>query len=64
MAYLLGKRLGISDQKIIKSLENFNGIGRRMEEISDNIFDDYAHHPTAIKTTLQGLRKNIQLKKY
>ena len=44
MAYLLGKRLGISDQKIIKSLENFNGIGRRMEEISDNIFDDYAHH--------------------
>ena len=63
MAYLLGKRLGISDQKIIKSLENFNGIGRRMEEISDNIFDDYAHHPTAIKTTLQGLRKKYPTKK-
>ena len=32
------------------------GIGRRMEEIGKNVFDDYAHHPTAIKTTLNGLR--------
>ncbi|MEK7550934.1 MAG: cyanophycin synthetase [Patescibacteria group bacterium] len=58
--YELGKRLGISEEKIIKSIESFEGIGRRMELISNKngvkIYDDYAHHPTAIKTTLEGLR--------
>lgn len=63
MTYLLGKTLGINDQKIIKSLESFNGIGRRMEKIGKNIFDDYAHHPTAIKTTLLGLRKKYPKKR-
>jgi len=52
----LGEVLGISEEKIISSLENFEGIDRRMEEIAPNIFDDYAHHPTAIKATLLGLR--------
>jgi len=28
-----------------------------MEEISPNIYDDYAHHPTAIKATLLGIRE-------
>ena len=52
----LGKVLGISKEKITKSIESFKGIGRRMEEIGKNVFDDYAHHPTAIKTTLSALR--------
>ncbi len=56
----LGKVLGISEDKIIKSLESFEGIGRRMEEVGKNVFDDYAHHPTAIKTTLLGLREKYQ----
>lgn len=52
----LGKILKIPDVKIVKSLNEFEGIGRRTEEISKNVFDDYAHHPSAIKTTLSGLR--------
>lgn len=52
----LGKVLNIDQEKIIESIESFEGIGRRMEEIGKNVFDDYAHHPTAIKTTLNGLR--------
>ena len=60
MVYILGKKLGISDEKIIKSIESFTGIARRMELVADKngvkIYDDYAHHPTAIKTTLEGLR--------
>lgn len=67
MVYVLGKKLGISDEEIVKSLENFEGIGRRMELISDKggikIYDDYAHHPTAIKITLEGLRKKYPNKK-
>jgi len=60
MAYLLGKKLEIADDKIIKSLESFEGIGRRMELLGERqgvkVYDDYAHHPTAIKATLAGLR--------
>src|SRR3989344_3586046 len=61
MAYLVGRQLKIKKEEIIKSLENFTGIGRRMELIGKVgktlVFDDYAHHPTAIKTTLEGLRE-------
>jgi len=60
MVYALGIKLGIKDVDIIKSLESFGGIERRMELITDKngtkVYDDYAHHPTAIKTSLEGLR--------
>lgn len=62
MVYLLGRKLGISEKEIVKSLQSFTGIGRRMEFLGISkkgfkVYDDYAHHPTAIKTTLEGLRK-------
>ncbi len=68
MAYALGKKLGIKDEVIIKSLESFPGLERRMELISKDdginpdligvkVYDDYAHHPTAIKATLDALRE-------
>jgi UDP-N-acetylmuramate--alanine ligase len=63
----LGKFLGISEVFIKKSLSDFSGVGRRMELIADlpagkagkngvKVYDDYAHHPTAIAATLQGIR--------
>lgn len=56
----LGKFLNIPGKEVVKSLESFSGISRRMDLIYDSndikIYDDYAHHPTAIKTTLIGLR--------
>ncbi len=61
MVYVLGTKLGIRNKEIVKSVESFKGIERRMELIAKKkgleIYDDYAHHPTAIKTTLEGLRK-------
>jgi len=61
MVYVLGKKLGIKEETIIKSLESFPGIERRMELIFDKggmkVYDDYAHHPTAIRVTLEGLRE-------
>jgi len=63
MAFQVGKLLNIPESNITKSLENFEGIGRRMEEIGKNIYDDYAHHPTAIKTTLAGLREKYKKEK-
>jgi len=62
MVFLLGRALGIDDAKIITSLEGFTGIERRMELISNKegieIYDDYAHHPTAIAATLAALRES------
>lgn len=56
----LGKVLGIPDDLVKESIEDFTGIGRRMELISGplgiKVYDDYAHHPTAIKATLEALR--------
>ena len=52
---------GLSAEEIQKGLETFRGIKRRMEvrgvERGVTVIDDFAHHPTAIATTLEGARK-------
>jgi UDP-N-acetylmuramate--alanine ligase len=57
----LGEIFNISTKMIKNSLENFSGIGRRLELIGERnnikVYDDYAHHPTAIKKTLKALRQ-------
>lgn len=55
------------DLKIIReALSNFKGTVRRMQILGEFkgalIIDDYAHHPTEIKTTLEGARANYQNK--
>ena len=44
----------------IEKLSSFSGVSRRLEVMIDRagliLFDDFAHHPTAIKETLRGLR--------
>lgn len=56
----LGEVLGIDRKVINKSLESFTGIGRRLELLNESgkikVYDDYAHHPTAIAATLEALR--------
>lgn len=66
-AYALSKTYGISPDGILKSLERYEGTGRRLEEkgIIRNvrIFDDYAHHPTEIEATLEALRERYPSEK-
>ena len=48
-------------KSILKSLSSFKGVKRRLELKSSKqykIFDDYAHHPSEIKATLQALKDN------
>ncbi len=49
---------GIDGADIAKGLENFRGAERRMEYkgkfAGADVYDDYGHHPTEVKTTLQG----------
>lgn len=56
----LCSELGLEPDQIRKGLESFEGIKRRMEvrgvERGVTVIDDFAHHPTAIGTTLKGAR--------
>ncbi len=54
--------LGVDYNIIKKSLKKFSGVQRRMTKIftrnSNDFYDDYAHHPTEIKSILDGV-KNV-----
>ncbi len=60
MAYTVAKCIDISFDKIQASFANFKGVKRRLECIYQDhycaIYDDFAHHPTAVKHTLQALK--------
>ena len=47
-----------------KALETFSGVSRRLDVLIDRkdlkLIDDFAHHPTAIKETLKGLRSRYK----
>ncbi len=52
---------GVAHAQAVDSLSRFDGVKRRMERtatVSDiAIYDDFAHHPTAIQRTIESLRK-------
>ncbi|MCY4046193.1 MAG: UDP-N-acetylmuramate:L-alanyl-gamma-D-glutamyl-meso-diaminopimelate ligase [Cellvibrionales bacterium] len=52
--------LGVSLSTVAKALESFQGVKRRMEKLIEKggiaVFDDFAHHPSAIKTSLHGVK--------
>lgn len=54
---------GIPPATAIEALRNFQGVKRRLEvrgTINEvTVYDDFAHHPTAIATTLSGLRARV-----
>jgi UDP-N-acetylmuramate: L-alanyl-gamma-D-glutamyl-meso-diaminopimelate ligase len=56
--------VGILPAAACEALSQFQNVKRRMEVIANmngvTVYDDFAHHPTAIKTTLEGLRKRVQ----
>jgi UDP-N-acetylmuramate: L-alanyl-gamma-D-glutamyl-meso-diaminopimelate ligase len=55
--------VGISPKAAATALGQFKNVKRRMEVIGRangiTIYDDFAHHPTAIATTIDGLRRKI-----
>lgn len=62
-AVALAFRLNIAPKDILDSLSSFDGTKRRFERLGTKngaiIFDDYAHHPTEIQTTLDGARRSF-----
>ncbi|MBN1379127.1 MAG: UDP-N-acetylmuramate:L-alanyl-gamma-D-glutamyl-meso-diaminopimelate ligase [Gammaproteobacteria bacterium] len=60
-AIVAARHAGVHPQDAIAALQNFRGVKRRLEVIGDyrgiTVYDDFAHHPTAIKATLTALRQ-------
>ncbi len=57
------EHVGVDIKQACDALSNFGGVKRRMELLDTingiEVYDDFAHHPTAIETTLDGARKRI-----
>ncbi len=54
---------GVDAAQALPALADFRNVARRMELIGEHagvrVYDDFAHHPTAIATTLAGLRAKV-----
>jgi len=57
------RHVGVVPALGIEALSRFRNVKRRMEVVAEvngiTVYDDFAHHPTAIATTLDGLRKRV-----
>ncbi len=60
----LALSLGIDGAVIRRAFKTFSGTGRRLEKKGEahslQVYDDYGHHPTEIRATLQALRGQIR----
>ena len=60
-AVAAAQSVGVDFARAVDALARFEGVKRRMERtatVSDiSIYDDFAHHPTAIRSTIAGVKK-------
>ena len=54
---------GVDPKSLLSAFAHFGSVKRRMESLGEvsgvHVYDDFAHHPTAIATTLAGLRAKV-----
>jgi UDP-N-acetylmuramate: L-alanyl-gamma-D-glutamyl-meso-diaminopimelate ligase len=62
-ALLAARHVGITPEVSAEALSQFKSVKRRMELLGQfagvSLYDDFAHHPTAIATTLKGMRATV-----
>jgi UDP-N-acetylmuramate: L-alanyl-gamma-D-glutamyl-meso-diaminopimelate ligase len=62
-ALAAARHVGVPTGAAIEALREFQGVKRRLEARGAvngvTVYDDFAHHPTAIATTLAGLRARV-----
>ena len=65
-AFIVCLNIGANISQVKRSLKNFSGVQRRMTKVfsknKNDFYDDYAHHPTEIKSVLEGVR-NVNVKR-
>jgi len=54
------RSLGFESEEILKAVERFDGVKRRLQRLNqfdnNDVFDDFAHHPTAIKFGIDAIK--------
>ena len=62
-AIAAARHVGVEPEQAVAALRDFRSVKRRMEvrgqERNVTVYDDFAHHPTAIATTIAGLRARV-----
>ena len=62
-AIAAAEHVGVDPGAAAQALASFRGVRRRLELRGEaggvKVYDDFAHHPTAIRTTLDGLRRRL-----
>lgn len=62
-AMLAARHVGVAPHTAAEALSRFASVKRRMELVGEqdgvSVYDDFAHHPTAIATTLEGARARM-----
>jgi UDP-N-acetylmuramate: L-alanyl-gamma-D-glutamyl-meso-diaminopimelate ligase len=62
-AIAAARHAGVEPRTAIEALARFKGVRRRLEQRGTArgvaVYDDFAHHPTAIRATLEGLRARV-----
>lgn len=62
-AVAAARHVGVEPAAAIEALGTFGGVRRRMQVKGQaggvTVYDDFAHHPTAIRTTIEGLRQRV-----
>jgi UDP-N-acetylmuramate: L-alanyl-gamma-D-glutamyl-meso-diaminopimelate ligase len=62
-AIAAARHAGVPVERSIDALKRFKGVARRMQLRGESdgvkVYDDFAHHPTAIATTIDGLRRRV-----
>src|SRR5690606_28040191 len=62
-AIAAARHVGVTPAQAIEALASFQNVKRRMEVRGEvkgiTVYDDFAHHPTAIATTVGGLRRKV-----
>ncbi|GAA0702049.1 UDP-N-acetylmuramate:L-alanyl-gamma-D-glutamyl-me so-diaminopimelate ligase [Marinobacterium maritimum] len=62
-ALVAARHVGVQSEHAIDALSRFGGVKRRMERLGEvagiTVYDDFAHHPTAIQTTLEGIKARV-----
>lgn len=63
-AIMAAASIGVPQRDAVNAVKSFNGVKRRLEIVGTvnqiTVYDDFAHHPTAILATLDALRATVE----
>ncbi len=66
-ALLAARAVGVDPAVALEAIGRFRGVKRRLQHLGEfggvQVFDDFAHHPTAIRRTLEGIRQRAGVRR-